>query len=240
MGITTLPTVLACSISPVKALCVSVPMALGVLELSHPTWSETSVSQGVSGAGGWWIALHVLLILGDGVLVWMLWTSRIVNQLVLSVFAASNTAFLAIDGLVVGLLSQSNPAAADAVWGSAAVETLANITGAAWAAALLTTAAALNPSDQRRVGLFGSALTWAAFVASSVVPFAAAVSRALALATGVLSVQASGMAGMPFALLVFAAVLRQHVGPEAALGMLCVALAQALRRRSVPVAASPP
>jgi hypothetical protein len=219
---------------------VAVPLALGVLELSHPTWGNASVSEGVAEAGGWWIPLHVLLVLGYGLLVWMLWTPTMTARLTFGVFAASNTAFLAVDGLAVGVLSQAEPAVADLVWNSLAVQALGNITGAAWAAALLATAAALYPADQRRTGLIGSALTWATFVASSVVPFAAAVSRALALAMGVLSVQVSGMAGMPFALLVFGAILRQHVGPEAALGMLCIAIAQALRGRSSPAAVSPP
>jgi hypothetical protein len=221
-------------------LRVGVPLAMGVLELTHPTWSDTSVSQGVAAAGSWWIPLHVLLIVGDGLLVRMLWTPTVVNQVVLGGFAAASTAFLAVDGLAVGLLSQSDPAAADALWNNPVVQALGNVTGAAWAAALLATAAALFPSDRRRVGLFGSALTWATFVASGLVPFAAAASRALALATGMLSVQASGVAGVPFALLVFAAILRQHVGPEAALGMLCIAIAQSVRRRSGPAVASPP
>ena len=40
-----------------------------------------------------------------------------------------------------------------------------------------------------------------------------------------------GTADIGSALLVFAAVLRQHVGPEAALGLLCVAAALAWPRR---------
>ncbi|HEX8968963.1 MAG TPA: hypothetical protein VF937_13845, partial [Chloroflexota bacterium] len=64
------------------------------------------------------------------------------------------------------------------------------------------------------------------------------VGRVLALVGGVVHVYAVGTRGLAFALLLMAAVSRQHVGPEAAFGMLCLALAGATER-SDPVAASP-
>jgi len=198
------------------------------------------LSDGVAAASGGWIPLHVLLIVGYGVLVRILWTPTTATRAFLGVFAASNTAFLGVDGLAVGLLSQMDPRAADALWYSPPVGALANLTGAAWAAALLAAAVELYPSRERRAVVVECTLTWAAFVASSFLPFASAISRVLAVATGAMAVQATGRASVPFALLVFAAVLRQHVGSEAALGMLCVAIALALRERSGPAAGSPP
>jgi hypothetical protein len=219
---------------------VGVPVAVAVLELSHPTWAGVSISDGVAAAGAWWIPLHLLLIVGYGVLVWILWTPGVLARALLVLFVACSTAFLAVDGLVVGVLSQTDPAAADALWNNPPVVALATLTGAAWAAALLATAAELYPSDQRRGVLVEYTLTWATFVASGFLPLAGAISRVLAVATGAMAVQATGRASIPFALLVFAAVLRQHVGSEAALGMLCVAVTLALRRRSGPAAVCPP
>jgi hypothetical protein len=218
---------------------LAVPLALAGLELSHPTWSG-GVSQGVDAAGGWWIPLHLLLVAAYGALVWLLWTPAVVARALLGLFAVGNTAFLAIDGVAVGLLTRSDPAAADALWTSPMVDALANLTGAAWAAALLATAVQLYPAEAPPAVVVEAALTWAAFVASSSVPLAGAISRVLAVATGALAVQATGPAAVPFALLIFAAVLRQHVGPEAALGMLCITIALAFRRRSTPGAASRP
>jgi hypothetical protein len=68
-------------------------------------------------------------------------------------------------------------------------------------------------------------VTWLSFVASTFVPAGGPVSRVAALATGAWSVFAVGARRVPFALLVFAAVLRQHAGPEAALGLVCIAFA---------------
>ena len=223
------------------------PLALGLLELSHPTWTDGSVAQGVAAAGHWWIPLHVALIVGYATLGWTLWPAARSARLLLAVFLVCNTAFLAIDGLAVGLVAESNPPAADALWNSEPVEVLANLTGATWAGALLWTAAQSRGIHDR-----GSATTrlrvacglcWLAFVASAWLPVAGVASRALALATGAGVVYASGARGLPRALLVFAAVLPQHAGGEASLGMLCLALAAASRLvtgRSSPVASSRP
>ena len=74
----------------------------------------------------------------------------------------------------------------------------------------------------------GLVLTWVAFVASAP-PLSAppVISRLLAAATGAWIVYSRGTAGVPVALLVFAAVLHQHVGLEAALGLLLVSVALA-------------
>jgi hypothetical protein len=72
----------------------------------------------------------------------------------------------------------------------------------------------------------GLGLTWLTF-AASVPPLGApqVISRGAALAVGAWVVYRTGTAGVPAALLVFAAVLHQHVGPEAALGLVFVSLA---------------
>src|SRR5919202_4037745 len=190
-----------------SVLGVGVAVALAVLELSHPTWSGESVSEGVAAAGAWWIPLHLLLIVGYAVLVWILWTPATLTRVVLGVVVASTTVFLAIDGLAVGLISQTDPAAADALWNGPPVGPLVSLTGAAWSAALLATAVEHYPSEERRIVVIESALTWAAFIASGFLPFAGIISRVLAVATGAMAVQVTGRASIPFALLVFAAVL---------------------------------
>ena len=63
------------------------------------------------------------------------------------------------------------------------------------------------------------------------------VSRIAALGAGFWTVYQNAGSGIPIALLIFASVLRQHVGAEAALGLVFVAIAIA---RSSPAAASLP
>jgi hypothetical protein len=240
----------------VNWLRVVVPFALAALELSHPVWADGSVARAVVAAGAWWIPLHLLLIGGYVLLVWTLWPARAapdasreparliaafslqrMARALLTLFALANTAFLAVDGPAIGILAPSDPSAAETLWTSPLVTLLANASGAAWSAALLTLALALLEADSRLV-VAGLALTWLTFVASAVVPQATAASRLVALATGAAAVYSTGKPALTFALLVFAAVLRQHVGPEAALGMLCIAAAQTLRGRSVLEASS--
>ena len=224
-----------------STVAIGVLVTMAILELSHPSWAGASVSDGVATAGVWWIPLHLLLITGYAVVVGMLWPKAPIQRTLLALFAVCNTVFLGIDGVLVGLLARADPPTADALWNSLAVGVLGNLTGASWAAALVALAVELYPSRERSAAVVvESSLTWAAFVASSVMPLVGLISRVLAVAIGALAVQATGRAGLPFALLVFAAVLHQHVGSEAALGMLCVAIAVTLRGRSVPVAASPP
>ena len=82
---------------------VGVPLALGVLELTHPTWTDGSVSQAVVSAGAWWIPLHLLLLVGYVALALTLWPQTLgstVCRVLLVAFAVCNTAFLVIDGLV--------------------------------------------------------------------------------------------------------------------------------------------
>jgi hypothetical protein len=226
---------------------IAVPIALAALELSHPAWADGSVAQAVSAAGEWWLPLHVLLIAGYGVLALVLWRrlsarvgpgARAARWLAL-VFGACNSSYLAVDGIVVGVLAQTDPNAADALWNSPAVAVLADTTGASWAAALLLAALTLLPSAAAAGA--GTVVTWLLFAASvAPLPGAGLLSRVAALATGAWAVYQRGTIGIPFALLVFAAVLRQHVGPEAALGLVCIALAFALTTRSAPAASCPP
>jgi hypothetical protein len=199
-------------------LRVGVPLALAVLELLHPP--EVT-------ADAWWGVLHVLLIAGYALLVWSLWPLAVGARVVVCVFATVNTAFLVVDGL----LSQTGPP----------VDVLANVTGAAWCAALLAVAAARSSSPPPLRGAL--AIVWLTFVASSVLPVVGVASRAIALATGVSAVYLRGFGALPFALMVVAAVTRQHVSAEAAFGMLCLGLAagaELVTGRSVPAASSRP
>lgn len=209
-----------------RGLRIVVPCALAALELSHPTWSDGGVSPAVMAAGGWWIPLHLLLVAGFAAMVRLLWVRATTARISLVTFLICNTAFLGLDGIGVGLLAPVDPGAADRLWISALVTALANLTGAAWAASLLGVAATHVRGSTNRAVTIGLGLTWLTFVASAT-PLAAPslISRLAAAATGAWVVYVSGASGVPFALLVFAAVLHQHVGAEAALGTLLVGIA---------------
>jgi hypothetical protein len=245
---------------------VGVPLALGSLQLSHPTWTDGAVSQAVADAGAWWIPLHVLLMLGYVLLALTLtlWPVDVVGTVGLAAFVVSNTAFLAVDGVVVGTLAATNPPAADAVWNSPLTIGLGDVTGAPWCAALLSVG--VRASSGVRASLRGSSkeathnppsrempwlaiLIWLAFVASLVTPAAILVgSLALVVAVYRTYLGRGPRAGVTFGLFALAALARQHVGVEAALGMLWIALAsvadvvrgQPATGRSGPAASSPP
>ncbi len=249
---------------------VGVPLALGVLQLTHPTWTDGSVSHAVVAAGAWWIPLHVLLLVGYVALALTLWPetlgSRVCRALLVA-FVVCNTAFLVIDGLVVGSLAGSNPSAADGVWNCPLTVGLGDVTGALWCAALLTIGAlrasawqagragAGDASGQVLHQASGQArgqtrgrpprslvllcvLIWGGFVASLVTPAAIVVgSLALVFAVYRTYTRKGAGAGVTFGLLALAALARQHVGVEAALGMVWIALAalgDALRGRTTP------
>ena len=233
------------------------PVGVAVLELLHPAWPDGFVGEVVQPIAGWWIVLHLCLLTGYLGLVVLLWraTHAVAARCVLVVFAVCNTVYLALDGIGVGLLARSDPSAADVLWARNSVAILANVTGGAWAAALLLIAVSVPPAVDRVVCV-GSALTWLAFVASAIaVPTfvalpdltAGLLSRLLAVGTGAWAVYQRGSRSLPTALLIFASVLRQHVGAEAAMGLICVAIALALlptragaTARSGPEAASRP
>jgi hypothetical protein len=223
-----------------RALTVVLPIIIAPLELGHPTWSEGAESQAVLAAGGWWLPLHVLLLAGYGALVRLLWVLQsrcwagprrwpgTLPRILLVVFLVCNTAYLGVDGLGVGVLAPTDPDSADRLWHSEIVAALANLTGAAWAASLLSVAAAVSSAGRTRLAVLGLGMTWLTFVASAS-PLATPpiVSRLAALATGAGVVYVTGNSGVPVALLVFAAVLHQHVGAEAALGVLLIGVALA-------------
>jgi hypothetical protein len=234
----------------VARAALAVPIALAALEVSHPAWTDGAVAQAVTAAGAWWIPLHLLLIVGYGLLALVLWHEigreaggrfRRAARALLAIFTLCNSAYLAVDGIAVGVLAQTDPNAADTLWNSPLVTVLADASGATWAAALIVKGLALQGMARGRGDTAGALVTWLVSVASAA-PLAgvAALSRIAALATGARAVYQRGTSGMPFALLVFAAVLRQHVGAEAALGLVCVALALAITTRSAPAAWCPP
>jgi hypothetical protein len=197
-----------------RRLALGVLVGVAALEVAHPGVDQA--------AGDWWLAVHTLLIVGYLGVVALLWrlTSSTPARAALVAFCIANTVYLAVDGLGVGLLARSDAAAAEGLWTSLSVEVLANVTGALWAAALL-----LLADSRGRVGRLGSVLTWLTFVAGTLLAGAALLSRIVAVGTGGYIVYRQGIKAASVALLVFAAVLRQHVGPEAALGLLCIAVA---------------
>ncbi|HEX8969729.1 MAG TPA: hypothetical protein VF937_17735, partial [Chloroflexota bacterium] len=120
---------------------VGVPLALGVLSLTHPVLPEGSPGAAIRSVGAWWFALHLLLITGNAALAWALWPRTTFSRLVLGGFVACNTAFVGVDGLAVGILAGMDPGAADALWSSPLVALLADLSGGLWTAALLSLAA---------------------------------------------------------------------------------------------------
>jgi hypothetical protein len=198
-----------------------VPLTVAALELVHPAAFDP--------ANPIWIPVHAALIIGYVTLLAVLWqaTDASATRAMLGLFGACNTIYLAVDGLGAGLTS------VDPAW----IAALANATGATWAATLLLLAIARQPQAVR----FGATLTWIAFVASAFgIPAAALLSLVLAIATAAYAAYAEGVTALPAALLIVSAVLRQHVGPPAALGLLFVALALLVTGRSAPAAASQP
>jgi hypothetical protein len=209
---------------------VGVPLALGILQLTHPTWADGSVSQAVVEAGAWWIPLHVVLIVGYLALALTLWHGNALARALLAAFLACNTGFLGLDGVVVGSLAPNDPATADAVWNSPLTLGLGDVTGALWCAALLaiaaTRASSAPPHMPSRSMIALAFLIWVAFVASLVTPAAIVVgSLALVVAVYRTYTRRGARAGVTFGLFALAALARQHVGVEAALGMLWIALA---------------
>ncbi len=207
-------------------LCV----ALAVLELVHPAFSDGAVADAVTPL---WLPLHLALMVGYALLAVLLWltaTTRL-SRLAVVVFAVLNSVFLAIDGLVIGLRAPVDPGSADALWASPAATILADASGAMWCASLLALVADRDRAPLSRAAMVLLALTWVTFVGAAFgVPVF--VSRGLAVAVGAWQVYRSGTSALASALLAFGAVLRQHVGPEAALGLLCVAAALAPTRRT--------
>jgi hypothetical protein len=199
---------------------VFVTVALAALEALHPPTLGADVAPWFG-----WIPLHVALLVGYAALVWLLWRiacGRLYRGALLA-FGTLNTTYLLVDGIA----RSTSPLAA----------VLADATGAAWAAALLLLASSGAPRPVQ----VGAALTWLAFVGSAP-PLGLPViaSRTLALATAAGLAYATGAPAVPAALLIFSAVLRQHVGPEAALGLLLLVPALSLRGRSAPAAVCPP
>jgi hypothetical protein len=208
---------------------VGVPLALGVLQLIHPTWT-----------GGSWIPLHALLLVGYIALALTLWPKNFLTRVLLAAFVVCNTAFLLVDGIVVGSVAPSTPSAADSVWNSPIAIGLGDLTGALWCAALLAVGVTRVSGQQLRHApprwlIVLAFLIWAGFVASLVTPAAIVVgSLALVFAVYRIYTRRGAHAGVIFGLLALAALSRQHVGLEAALGMLWIALAalvDALRGR---------
>jgi hypothetical protein len=190
-------------------------------------------------AGLWWLPLHGLLLIGYALLVARLWrlTRSPFAHAAFVGFAVCNSLYLAVDGIAVGVLAHADPAGADALWSAAWVNVLADITGATWAASLLLLSLSFSREWPIRLG---AGLTWLAFVAAAVPAIAGgavSLSRIAAAGTGGWCVYQRGAASIPVALLIFASVLRQHVGAEAAFGLLLIAIAT---RRSSPAAGSPP
>lgn len=223
---------------------LALPVAsVALLELVHPSWPDDAVYETVAPIVGWWITLHLLLVALFPVVMWTLWLElqparnalRRSAAALLAVAAVSSTAYLALDGLGTGLMVEAaqalDPAGRHAVaaalvgmWTSPLVTGLVDTAGGSLALALLCTATALFPAAWNRSILSGLVITGAALILSAFAggSLALLVSRAAGLFTGGMLVYRTGASAVPFALLVFAATLPQHVGPPAALGMLLI------------------
>ena len=138
------------------------PVALAVLEILHPTWTDGSVSDAVRTAGPGWVPLHVALLLGYLLLAAVLWmfAPSQLARVMLVVFGVCNSVYLGIDGIAVGVLTQN----ADALWSEPWVMLLADATGATWAASLLLLTERWRTSSTVRVACL---VVWLAFLATA-------------------------------------------------------------------------
>jgi hypothetical protein len=231
---------------PRRLLVLAAPSA-AVLELLHPTWPDDAIFESIAPVLGWWLALHVLLLgLLPGVL-WTLWLelprrrggAKSLARVLLIIAAIANAAFIAIDGIGTGLLIlYARAAALTVLWNSPLLTGLADLAGGAFALALLATAAALYREARTGLAVVALIVTGLAFLASALPNLSAVllISRIAALVAGAVVVYRGGGSRVPCALLMFAAVLPQHVGPPAALGILLIGVALLFRGRSSPVA----
>jgi hypothetical protein len=146
-----------------RVVLVGAPLGLIPLELTHPGVGP-SPFQSVAPVAEWWITLHVLLLALFGLFslaVYLLVAgergvvARCVALLV-GVFSVANSAFVAIDGISVGLLAHYGralpvdqqltvDAAVQALWVSPAVNALASIADTAWVLSLAGAAVVLCP-----------------------------------------------------------------------------------------------
>jgi hypothetical protein len=236
--------------SSARGALLVAPAAAAVLELLHPTWPDDAIFQAVAPVVGWWVTVHVLLL---GLFPALLWTLSLelpsrharvesLARVLLLLAALGNAAFLAIDGvgtavLIFSIRSADAAAALTSMWNSPLLIALADLAGGAFALALLATAAAIYREARSGLALLALMVTGLAFLASALPNASPAllISRIAAVVAGAAMVYRSGANALPFALLVFAAVLPQHVGPPAALGMLMVGAALFLRARPLAV-----
>jgi hypothetical protein len=233
---------------------MALPLVLIALSLAHPVWSPgTSVFEGIAAASERWLVVHALLTVGFPALAVVLyrllpndgWRGLPAARMVLALFAITAGGFLIVDGVITGALVQSavgqdaaqQGAVAEtvaALWSGPLALVLANLSGFALALALFATGLALYPAARERRILIGLAIVSAALLGGGLgsvfgFPWPPAVARLAATVTGAIAVYQQGGALVPFALLVLAGVLPQHVGVEAQTGMACVFLAFAGR-----------
>lgn len=225
---------------------------LAVLALVHPTPGLIDPIATIAAAEALWLGVHVALALGFAGLAWLLLRSadcwpadmwRTALRIVLLAFGVLSTVYVGIDGVLVGALAVADAARAETVWSAPALVGVANLVGGLWAAGLTLLAWARLPASRQSV-IVGATLlaTWLTFVASGL-PNGVAVppllSRLVATASAAVIVFRGGTGDLSPALLTVAAVFRLHVGPDAAVGLVLVAAAEALSRgRSDPGAAS--
>ncbi|GAC1313783.1 MAG: hypothetical protein NVSMB2_02280 [Chloroflexota bacterium] len=218
-----------------RGISAGVALLIAALALTHPALAAGAAgapAAAIAARGPLWLATHTALLLAFLTFGWRLGRHTTGStQAALRLFAVANTAYLALDGLVVGALASSDPSRAAAVWNAPALGILANAVGALWAAALLLLAWIRLPHSQRTMlSQVALALTWLCFAASAapggVPPLA---SRFIAAATAALVIYRRGTPAMSAALLTVAAVFRIHVGAEAAVGLLLIAGAELTR-----------
>ena len=218
-----------------RGIAASIAILIAALAIAHPSSSADAVPASIAARLPAWLGIHAALLVAFPALAWRLGrhTTRWA-QAALTAFAVTNTAYITLDGLVVGVLATTDPAYASAVWDSRALDLLANTVGALWAAALLLLAWTRIPGGQSTtVSGIAVALTWLSFTATAIPgglpPLA---SRLIAAAAAALIIYRGGIPGLSAGLLTLAAVFRIHVGPEAALGLLLTACAELSRTQN--------
>jgi hypothetical protein len=226
------------------------PVFVGVINLFHPVFFEkTGVYDAIAPVAGWWIALHVLNLIGFsllGLAGYLLikdvkGTAAEVGRVGLALFVPLYVGFDSLIGIGTGVLLQYGgalpvgaldalKATIDAYWNAGVSNILAVVDSVVWSISL--TASAIAAAGPKRwlplmvIGLLGGGVTGWGYSASTYgsLPWwiAAGVVFGLALAVA--------RPSMVPALLIMAGLLfgTTHVVPFGPLGMACFTIAAAL------------
>lgn len=212
------------------------------LEIAHPK-GTAAIFDVVAPVSGWWVALHVLLLV-----VFALFALAVVelgahaggplatfSRLMMGVFVVANSAFVGIDGIATGVLVRAAgtlppeqrlavAALIETLWRSPVVLALADVSSVAWLAGIVATALLVCPLGKNAIAwllVAGAALLRLAPIALPAVNGDALIwiSVAVSVAACVAYSTTRPLAGSLTLLFLFwAALLPQHGSLRGAVG----------------------